>query len=159
MNSLGIHAVPSPLSRDNSPTTVTIPEELRAMAEQMRTQDNACTADPIFIVYERERIYGMDPEYSEDVVWINAHDYFEADEKKTKALNRYWSKHYQNHRNWTRTAYIDRDRFDQAFFTRRAAEEYIQRNSHNLKKPHIYVEHIDRRNPEMRAVRDFLEAL
>ena len=140
---------------------VQVPFEFRVLAEQMRTQDNACTADPIFIVYEKKRIYGMDTDYAdENIVWINADsDYREADERSAKALDRYYKRYGQTPRNWQRTAYIDRDEYDQAFFTREAAQGYIRRNGHNLKNPHIYVEHIHHRNWEMKAIRDFLEAL
>jgi hypothetical protein len=153
-----IHMVPAKATE--SPR-VEVPADILAMSEQMRTQNNACTAYPLFIVYEKKRIYGMDIDFADDnIVWIDADsDYCEADERKTKALERYYHRYVRMPRAWQRTAYIDVDEFDQVCFTRQGAEEYIQRNRHNLKKPYIYVEHINRRNEEMRAVRDFLEAL
>lgn len=138
-----------------------VPEDFRYRAERMRTQDNACTANPIFIVYEKERIYGMDPAYAdENIVWIDSgNDYAEADEKKAKALERYYNYFGTEPRNWTRTAYIDCDKFSTVCFTRQGAEDYINAHKHNLKRPHIYVEHLHRRNWEMNSVRSFLEAL
>ena len=138
-----------------------VPYDFRTVAKRMRTQDNACTADPIFIVYEKERIYGLDTSYADDkIVWLDVYgDYGEADDRKKRALDRYYRMYHQDPEGWTRTGYTDRDRFVTACFTRVAAEEYIKRDGHNLKRPHIYVEHINRRNWEMKSFRDFLEAL
>lgn len=41
------------------------------------------------------------------------------------------------------------DRFITVCFTRKAAEEYIERNKHNLRKPGIYVFGAERRNIEL----------
>ena len=47
-----------------------------------------CTANPIFIVQKRERVYGFDSDYGTAYVWINAeNDHEEADERTTKRLN------------------------------------------------------------------------
>lgn len=40
------------------------------------------------------------------------------------------------------------DRFESAFFTRKAAEQFIETNGHNMNEPYIYVESIERRNFE-----------
>lgn len=138
-----------------------VPYEFRVMAEQMRTQDNAATANPLFVVYEIDRIYGMDTDYADDnIVWVDAeNDYIEADKKKHAALERYRAYFSAEPRGWQRTAYIERNRFAMACFTREAAEDYIRRNRHNMKRPHIFVEHIPYRNWEMKTIRDFLEAL
>jgi hypothetical protein len=49
----------------SEPTTTPI-AELVAHFATILTQDNACTAHPIYLVQERERIFGMDPEYRDD---------------------------------------------------------------------------------------------
>lgn len=47
------------------------------------------------------------------------------------------------------------DRFEQAFFIRQNAENYIRNNSHNLKESFIYVESAYR-NSEWQAIRELL---
>jgi hypothetical protein len=47
---------------------------LREIGERLRTQDNRCTADPFFQVRVRRRIYGMDPQWMDDPVWIDTED-------------------------------------------------------------------------------------
>lgn len=139
-----------------------VPQELRDMAPLIRTQDNAITADPLFVIYEKERVYGMDPEHSDEfnTLWINADgDYEEASRQRHQALEkRYYRNGVSEYGGWRRVCYTDRDKFSRAFFTRKSAENYIRRNSHNLKRPHIFVESMYR-NYEMIAVRNFLETL
>lgn len=47
------------------------------------------------------------------------------------------------------------DRFEQAFFIRENAENYIRNNSHNLREPFCYVESAYR-NPEWQQIRKML---
>jgi len=44
------------------------------------------------------------------------------------------------------------DVFQSAFFTRKAAEAFIEMNKHNMNLPYIYVEHIERRNVEFNGL-------
>ncbi len=34
-------------------------EQLAALSTELRTQDNAITADPLFVVFQEEKIYGV----------------------------------------------------------------------------------------------------
>ena len=43
---------------------------LREIAERMDGQDNRSTANPIFVVQQKRRIYGVDFNYSEGNVWL-----------------------------------------------------------------------------------------
>lgn len=65
-------------------------DALDAIAHEIATQDNAITADPIFVVMQTGHRFGV--------------------------------------REWV-----------QPFLTRRAAEDYIASNAHNLRKPSVYV--------------------
>ncbi len=51
---------------------VAVSEELRQIGHQLRTQDNRCTANPIFLVRGKERIYGLDSSASDEIVWMDA---------------------------------------------------------------------------------------
>ena len=35
-------------------------EQLEALREELRTQDSACTEHPLFCVFQKQRIYGLD---------------------------------------------------------------------------------------------------
>jgi hypothetical protein len=130
--------------------------DLKTIAERLHTQDNRCTADPIFVVYEKRRLYGIDMDYSENIVWIDSYNGGrEADEKKTKALERYYERYRQYPDGWTKTAYEDENRFVTVCFTEASAQAYIDKNKHNLERPFIYADSLYR-NHEMIFVRNYL---
>lgn len=109
--------------------------DFEQIANRIRTQDNRGTSDPLFCVYEHERIYGVDPEYHHDVEIVNIWN----DEGDIM----------------TRVAYIERKTFVNAHFTQSSAQKYIDENSHNLTKPFVYVSSMYR-CPEMIAIRKWL---
>jgi len=37
----------------------------------LRTQDNRITADPLFAIEEKERIYGVTSDYTNDAEWVD----------------------------------------------------------------------------------------
>lgn len=133
---------------------------LVAIGERLRTQDNACTADPIFVVQQRRRTYGFDPSVSDDhVVWIHSDECVEATSEETKDLEEKFDESCgEEPDGWRRTAYQDTWEFVQPFFTRAAAEAFIAANSHRLTAPRIDVDSAYR-NPEWQAVRAFLKGL
>ena len=130
---------------------------LEAIRERLRTQgDWHVTSHPMYLVQQKRRDYGYDPDLSDwaNIVWIDEEGE-EADEEQHKHLEtRYRSQLYVSD-NWTRTSYQDRWEYVQVFFTEAAAREYIERNKHNLNEPRVYVDS-GYRNPEWQAVRDFL---
>ena len=91
------------------------PQDLENIAHEIKTQDNRITADPLFCVFEKERIYGLAPDYSDTWEWCNSGQRCE------------------------KVYYVERDRFVNAHFTEKAANEHIIINGHNLKEPFIYV--------------------
>jgi hypothetical protein len=42
-----------------------IPEEILLLAHRLRTQDNRITGEPLFLVQQKERRYGFDPNYAD----------------------------------------------------------------------------------------------
>ena len=101
--------------------------DLKKTSELLRTQNNRATAHPLFIVYEKERIYGVDPDFHDDAC------VYEAE----------------------KLHYIVRNRFVSAHFTEAAAERYIAENNHNLCRPFVYAASMHRCH-EMMAIREFL---
>lgn len=118
-------------------------------------QDNRATAHPLFIVQQRERIYGFDAAYGE-AVWL-----FDGKEVDTEERDRLEAKYQESGDepgDYTRTSYIDRWEFVTCCFTAAAALAYIDAQKHNLNEPRVYAESLHR-NPEMIAVRGHLAEL
>ncbi|HEY0161392.1 MAG TPA: hypothetical protein VGB69_01830 [Edaphobacter sp.] len=143
---------------DEAPAAPAIISPLIAMREQLATQDNACTAHPIFIVYNRKRLYGMDPDFGEDnnYAWINADgDFEESDERQKLIFDRYFNRYNRWPLGWEKRHFVEIDEFVTCTFTRAAAEEFVRRRSHNYRHLHVYVDSLHR-NPEMIQVRQAL---
>jgi len=128
------------------------------MGQQLRTQDDACTRDPIFVVQQRKRIYGMDGDYVDQFAWIT--DDADCDEADIEEAAKLEAKYESDEETpgWMRVAYHDTWEFVQPFFTRAAAEAFIARNAHRLTDPRVYVDSAYR-NPEWQAVREHLMVL
>lgn len=123
------------------------------IAERLRTQDNLCTADPLWVVYQKHKVVTPE-EYSSLYEWYDHDGCFEAGQRQTAILDRMeergrdtgpWKKHY----------YEEVDQFVSAFFTSQAAKDFIERNRHNLRDPFVYCES-GCRNPEWKEIRAWL---
>ena len=65
------------------------PSELSALREELRTQDNRFTADPLFVVFGEHRVGWVGPEYTDDFEWFQADDHsIAADSDEVKILER-----------------------------------------------------------------------
>ncbi len=115
--------------------------ELLELSEAIRTQDNCATSHPIFTVQQQRRIYGFDPAYTDDAVWIDQmNECREADAEERKRLDAEEDETGKEPHGWTRTGYRDQWEFVTACLTRKGAEDFIARQRHNLKDPRVYVE-------------------
>jgi hypothetical protein len=116
---------------------------LKNLAEELRTQDNAATANPIYIVQDEIRIWGDfsgggtgilyvwkdDPEY-----WW--HDYEEALAELQNSG--YTEDNFED--KIEEQEYIDEYVYITAHLTKKAAELYIEQNRHRMHNPRIYVD-------------------
>ena len=130
---------------------------LAALSTELRTQDNACTAEPMFVVYQIKRIYGIDTDYTEETTWTNSEGE-ETDPEiiaALEALDDAGSPTIHDGTAYERVGYIDVDQFVTVCFTRKGAEAFIARMKHRLNKPHIDVDTFYR-NEEMIALRNHL---
>lgn len=135
--------------------------ELRAIGELLRTQDNQCTADAIFVV-ERKRIAtGFDTDYcdSHQIVWaIEDSMYFEG-EDYFKELEEEFERTGKQREDHTRTGFIVHWDFVQLFFTQSAADELISKHGHKYDgELRVSVESAYR-NKEFQTVRNWLMSL
>lgn len=129
-------------------------DELR---RNLATQDNRCTAHPMFVVQQRRRIYGMDPDYAQPedaVAWLHC-DGDEESGDEAAALEAAYQATGDVPEDYTRTAYLDIWVFVTACFTEQGCKDYLGLNGHNLTAPRIYVESAHR-NEEWQRVRALL---
>lgn len=136
--------------------------DIRVIAARLVTQDNRITDCPIFIVEEKRRTYGFDPQWSDDneIVWLNGpNDNAEADPDEHKRLEAAWQEDGTEPQDWTRTAYQDTWEYVTACFTETGCAEYIRINKHNHRGELRIYAATSWRNAEFRAVRDLLVAL
>jgi len=136
-----------------------IPENIQKLIKNLREQDNLATHLPQYIVQTKERIYYCD-DCSGDYIWMDR-DYNEADDEKYRELDEQdeWQLSYENvQEGWHKVPYKDIWHNKQPFFTRVAAQEYIDGNEHNMNEPRIYVES-GYRNAEWQMIRDYFLTL
>lgn len=126
---------------------------MTTIAQELLTQDNAITADPIFMVQEQVRVYGIDTDFDPTIAWLYEDDSVEVSEEEAGALEVLYRKSGSEPNGYRRVGYHQDWHNRQPFFTRAAAERYIRSNGHNHSGPlRIYVESAYR-NPEWRSVR------
>lgn len=119
--------------------------KLKEISKELKTQDNRGTSDPIFLIQEKKRIWGMRMDYAEDHEWIDQDG--EVCEGDYIDMSEYES-----------VGYIDIWETVQLFFTEKAAQRYIDSNKHNLNNPRIYVMS-GHSNHEWQEVRNYLKEL
>jgi len=121
-------------------------DNLVSIAHEINTQDNRITADPLFCVFEKDRIYGLDPDYSDEWERCNSECQCSCEpDSPCESITDECKKVY----------YVERDRFVNAHFTEKAALQHIKINGHNLTRPFTYVTSLFRCY-EMIDIRNFL---
>lgn len=131
---------------------------LKEIQHELKTQDNRCTSDPIFLVEEKERIYGLDLKWDcesccydfENDCEISEEEYDKAREKEMDDPSGKYENPYE------RLGFMDKRKTVQFFFTERAAQDFIDRNKHRHKgELRIYADSLYR-NSEMKMIRDYI---
>ena len=128
--------------------------DLNKLAEELRTQDNDCTADSIYLVQEERIVYGFESQYAEKYHWFFPDDgeYFEVPEDgEGLPLDEDQAEEF----GYEKAYYNVIHEFKCAHFTLKAAEQYIERQRHNPTNPRVWIESMHR-CPEMIAIREFL---
>lgn len=143
--------------------------DLKALAEQIATQDNRITADPIFVVFQKREIVTHE-DYDHDFIAWFGEEGERADEETTKQLDAmrkdiggdYFMEDEieliddeDGRTEWRLIAVKEFDEFVTACFTEKGCNDYLARNKHNLRNPFIYVDSLYR-NAEMIGLRDYI---
>lgn len=128
-------------------------DEQREIGARIATENNRATADPIFVVQQKRRIFGVDADYADAHVWLHDEDCErEADEEESARLD-----NGIGTEDWTRVGVIDVWEWVQPFFTEKGANDYLAANRHNLNEPRVYVASAYR-NREWQGVRAIFKA-
>lgn len=118
-------------------------EKLRLIDELMNARLCLLTEHPLYVVYDKMTIFGVDFDHADRFVWV-ADEYDEPDNEVTLSGASY-----------RRIGVRDERRFVTACLTMEAAKLFIEDNQHHLRKPFVYAESLSN-NPEMIAVRKHL---
>ena len=129
-----------------------------AIAERLRTQNNHCTREPLYVVQQRRRITGLDPRFSGEIAWWNSEETRVADADEHARLESEFADTGDEPEYWTRSAFMDTWEFVTCCLTEAGAQAYIKANGHNLTDPRVYVDSAWR-NEEMIAARSALKAV
>jgi hypothetical protein len=134
-------------------------DQLSQMSANLKTQDNAGTADPMFVVFQKQLVSGLESGYEDFWLWVSDDDgdYEEAAKDAAVVLARLHAEGGPlviGARTYRRTGCKYIEKFCAAFLTQKGADDYLSWNGHNLTQPYVYV-HGMYRNAEMIAVRNY----
>lgn len=132
---------------------------LQELAQEMRTQDRAATADPYFYVIQRTTNLPAPEGYGErsvrvdwsgdPTVYRNKEDFFEYVKERQNQDDPIIDE--QLEKEWDRLdVYGEHDVIveDNVFLTKKGYLEHVELNGHNLREHQVYIKHAWR-NPEM----------
>jgi hypothetical protein len=137
-------------------TTIDV-EFFRDLAQKLRTQDNACTADPIYTAQEEVTVYGYEEDWGGDLEWFrDDDDHAAATPAQARRLEALYQSNGEARSGWIRTFSRKHWEIRETFLTLDAANEYIAtRQRKHRGKLRLYVESAYR-NPELRKLREQL---
>lgn len=137
--------------------SVKLPDEFYTIADNIRTQDNRITSEPMFCVYQKREI-AVDSDCDYDrIVWVDE-DGNEASELKSARLELLHENFREPPDGWRRVAVKDVDDFVTCCFTEQGCKDYLACNGHNLRLPFIYVKS-GFRNAEYISIRNWLAGI
>ncbi|EHS7040514.1 hypothetical protein RWK24_000197 [Escherichia coli] len=133
------------------------PDSFGIIGENIRTQDNRITSDPMFCVYQKREIV-VDADYDYDrIVWVDE-DGNEANKLQSRRLELLHENFREPPEKWRRVAVKDIDEFVTCCFTEQGCKDYLAVNGHNLRLPFIYVKS-GFRNAEYIGIRNWLAGI
>ncbi|HBB9235503.1 TPA: ead/Ea22-like family protein [Escherichia coli] len=137
--------------------TKSAPDSFGIIGENIRTQDNRITSDPMFCVYQKREIV-VDADYDYDrIVWVDE-DGNEANKLQSRRLELLHENFREPPEKWRRVAVKDIDEFVTCCFTEQGCKDYLAVNGHNLRLPFIYVKS-GFRNAEYIGIRNWLAGI
>ncbi len=130
---------------------------LTEIGDRLRTQDNRITADPIFLVQEKKRIYGIDTNYDPEIAWLYNDESIEVDAEEAQRLEAQYDEDGNDEPDgYRRVGYAETWEYVQPFFTEVAADLYIKQMAHRHQGELRTFVDCAYRNWEWQAVRNWL---
>lgn len=122
-------------------------EELKRLVDELLTQDNLATANPLYCVQQKRRIEGIDSDYDPEFAWwtedFDGGPYSDGDVRaeilEEKPDDTVAGEIDPSDHGYVRIGYISFWEFVCAHLTMKAAEKYIELNQHNLHESRVYV--------------------
>lgn len=142
--------------------TVAIPDELRRIGALIRTQDNECTADAMFVVERKVIVSGLDTDYFDDddqIVWcIDDEMIFKGDDE-FRELEQDYAADRTVPENYTRTGYTHHWEMVTMFFTADDAQAFLNKNNHKYEGALRVSIECEVRNTQYAFIRNWLASL
>lgn len=138
-------------------TVLAAPESFAVISENIRTQDNRVTSEPMFCVYQKREIVAHEDYDHDRIVWVDE-DGNEANERQRMRLELLHENYREPPEKWRRIAVKEIDEFVTCCFTEQGCKDYLACNGHNLRLPFIYVKS-GFRNAEYIGIRNWLAGI
>lgn len=144
-------------------TQTELADAMAGIGENIHTQNNRCTSDPMFCVQVCDRIGPIMEEYGNGDLMFHDHRRMETYYEDRPDPDR-WKELYGLHKNGdlpggiTAACYVEKWFTVQVCFTEDGCKRHLEMNGHNYRQYYgtrIYVESFHR-NPEMQDIREFL---
>ncbi|MBP2638805.1 MAG: hypothetical protein H6Q72_4712 [Firmicutes bacterium] len=153
-------------------------EFLRELGRELKTQDNAATATPIYFTIMQEDITtGIDEEYADGMCVCDCEGniFIETDDFKKFLIENYAdsfdAEELEDMEIWelfglaercgvddlTYTGYRNIEKHDGVFLTRKALDDHVKANYYHYKKNPVSYAHHAWRNPEMKRLLEIVE--
>ena len=113
------------------------------LKKELETQNNSGTSNPLFVVYDIERI-PTTSDYSDLKGWVmNGEEYTDEELKEylidnEEAVDDNWKEKAETYDAYE-WYYVERPRLQNVFLTRKSAEDFIKQNHYHFSKPYVYV--------------------
>jgi len=123
------------------------------ITDRLKTQDNRITAEPIFVVQQKRRVFGMDLAYSDNIAWMDDEGH-QVTGEDAENMEKIFQENGVEPDDYRRVAYIDTWGFVSCFLTEQGAKDFIEAQKHNMHEPRIYVDS-GHNNSEWKALRAY----
>lgn len=147
--------------------TINITDEefdfLTKLSTRLKTQDNAWTQDPLYIVYDWQKV-PTDSNYSDYSEWHemdNYESFYDTEEECCEAMRENADDddlELEEGEDYEQVFYLKKRIYVATFLTRKQAEVFIKLNEYHWSEPHIYVESMWR-NYELQQLVDIVTNL
>jgi hypothetical protein len=137
-------------------TVDAFPEEFQEIRNGLLSQDNRATCDPMFLVQQQVKDYGIEQGYGEDgYIWYDLNDGEEASEEDAALCDD--GALMTNNFRFEKRYYRYRWQYVTCFFTKKAADHFIKSNRYHWDgEVRTYVDSAWR-NYEWQKIRAFLK--